>query len=80
MLPEKGALSRRRTLPRHNAIRVVVRHRINSCTDRKASHLRGIERRQNLRKLLHIFEAGIEPKIVGVSSEDYRHSIMYVRQ
>ena len=37
-------------MPRQDAIRVVVCHRVNSRADRKASHLRGVERRQNLLK------------------------------
>src|SRR5271157_2039012 len=49
---------------RHNAFRVIVRHCVNSRTYRKASHLRGVERHQNLCKRLHILEAGIEPQIV----------------
>ena len=61
VLPEKGTLSWERVVPRGLHIRVVVRHRVNSGADWKAPHLRGIERRQNLRKCLHVLEAGIEP-------------------
>ncbi len=56
------------------------RHRVDPCTHRKALHLRGIERCQNLRQRLHILEAGVEPKGVVLRAENYRHSIMDVRQ
>src|ERR1039458_2630970 len=47
-------------MSRHNTIRVIVRHRVNSRTYPEASHLSGIERYQNLRKGLHILEGGID--------------------
>ena len=67
-------------MSRRNAIRVIVHHCVDSRTYRKASHLSCIERRQNLRKRLHILEAGIEPQIVVLLPQNYRHSIVYIRQ
>ena len=79
-LPEERTLSWQVSVPRHNAIRVVVCHRVNSATYWKTPHLRGVERHQNLRERLHILEAGIEPQIVVLPAQNYRHSVVYVRQ